>query len=85
MRKSTNIPCVVRFEDYHEIEDFKDSLRNIIPGIKAKEVAFDYYYYGLFYKDKLPSKESLLELLKKAGFDTDHAVKTGSNYFDASE
>jgi hypothetical protein len=76
------IPYVKSFEDYHEIGDKLSFIKEIIPSIKACEVGFDGVYWGLFYIDKMPSKEEILQLLKKKGFPTKECIETQKNFFE---
>jgi hypothetical protein len=73
-QSSECFPFVEMFEDYHEVPERLKELKehyqydgNIIMG---KEVAFDGYYWGLFWiKGKKPNKEFIKELLAEMDFD----------------
>jgi hypothetical protein len=45
-----NLPTVLGFRDYHEINHFEYLLSQIIPGVKSKEIGYiDGAYQGIFY------------------------------------
>lgn len=52
-----NLPIIVSFRDYHDINIFGDSLKEIIPNIKYKklesgDIGVGEVYHAIFYKVK---------------------------------
>lgn len=44
------LPAIIPFKDYHDIKEFTDKLKHIIPAIKSEElemICAD--YYAIFY------------------------------------
>ena len=68
--KQIKLPFVNSFSDYHEIDDFKESIERISDQhIKSSEIAFDGYYWAIFYVGKRPDKDTMRKMLLKAEFD----------------
>jgi hypothetical protein len=47
------LPIELAVIDYHEFDYAQDYLRQIIPGVKVKELAFNGKYLGIVYHGKL--------------------------------
>ena len=61
------LPKLVVVRDYHEFDSVKETLNDILDvRVKVKEIAFDGDYIGVVYVDKLPTKQEIDKLLKKA-------------------
>jgi hypothetical protein len=71
-----HLPQILSFADYHEIDQFKDTLNIFVKNQKVKSYEVnpehygfefnDYYcmqYYGLFYTNRLPTKQQIKSLL----------------------
>lgn len=72
MKLKIKFPFVEGFGDYHYIDDKLYQFEQIFATkIKAKEIAFDGEYWGVFYVEKLPKKETLKKMLLEAGFRDD--------------
>jgi len=57
-----NLPVVIGFEDYHEIEAFSGQLENIIPSIKHRELGMaDREYKAIFFVRKGPDYKKLVK------------------------
>lgn len=69
MPKTINVPALVSFSDYHEIRNFRDNIREILPWVGVTELGFMGRYIALVYVigDKPKSKE-INDLLKKSGY-----------------
>lgn len=55
MKIKFNIPCIMHFDDYHEIEDFADRFNSMIGEkgkLKHNEIDADYGYDVIFYFNK---------------------------------
>ena len=53
MKISVNLPIIIDFNDYHEIDYVTDSMKQIIKGLKSRELEFrDGSYWGIFYLKK---------------------------------
>jgi hypothetical protein len=64
-----NLPVVLSFGDYHDIDIFAEDVSRLGIKIKSKEVAcfhdvFPGRYYGLFYVGKCPDKKTINKLLE---------------------
>ena len=65
-----NLPIIMYFDDYHDILDFSDKLKNISSNMKCKElnINYDYYdvspYVALIYKGDLKRDKVNREYLK---------------------
>jgi hypothetical protein len=78
--KSINLPIIIGFSDYHEIDYFKETLAPVCPKLKAEELNLEdwgyntdnlnlspgRFYYGLFYIGPKPVKRKLQELIAQA-------------------
>lgn len=63
MEVSVNLPVIMEFSDYHEIDYVTDYLKQIIKGLKSRELEFrDGSYWGVFY---LKKDERYKELCKE--------------------
>ncbi len=69
MKLKLKFPFVREFDDYHEIDFFRDTLQEfLVEKIKGIELGFDYNsgeYIGLFYMGKKPSKDVIQKLLEE--------------------
>jgi predicted acetyltransferase len=61
-----NLPCFIRFNDYHEIDYLVSLGKRIIPGFKGFEMSEDFWnknnlspYIGFFYIGKKPTKTEI--------------------------
>ncbi len=69
MKTKIKFPFVDSFGDYHDIDDKLSSLNEVFTDrIKAKEIAYDGTYWGVFYVGKLPSKDRLKKMVVAAGW-----------------
>lgn len=62
-----NLPTFIEFSDYHDISDFHNKLKQLIPGVKCKEVTPEngyYDYIGFFYSGRLSSSRNRQALSK---------------------
>lgn len=63
-----NLPTIINFYDYHEIDDFGDKLKAIVPGVKWLELdrALDWgkHYCAIFYKAKDDTYKKMLKKYK---------------------
>ena len=66
-----NIPCVLKFLDYHEIYSFQIKLATIIQGVKVIElIGSAPYNNALIYTGKKPKKSEIRKLaLRDLGYD----------------
>ncbi len=71
--KSPKFPWVEWYSDYHGIERDLDKLRDSFKTkrIKAREIGFDGFYWGIFYLDKLPKTKDIKKMLVNTDFDFD--------------
>lgn len=67
MTVNITLPTIMKFDDYHHIDDFVDKLNEITKEkIKGKEIGFDgQNYVGIIYTKTLPSKSEIDTLLKQ--------------------
>jgi len=68
MKVNTNLPCLVSFGDYHDIDEFQETLKKIIPGAKVKEIGLRWgEYVAVIYVGKLtdPATKALIEQVKR--------------------
>jgi len=48
------LPAIVRFGDYHEFDDLKETLQALgAKYVKVRELGCDYDYYGVVYTGRL--------------------------------
>jgi hypothetical protein len=64
-----NLPVVLSFGDYHDIDNFAEDVSRLGLHIKAKEIhnyndVFPGRYYGLFYVGRCPDKKTINSLLE---------------------
>ena len=74
MNAILQLPAVLNFADYHEIEHISDDVNKFISNkkdqVKESEVGFDgWSYWGLFYVGKKPTKAEITKLLDDAGYE----------------
>jgi len=62
-----NVPQIIACNDCHELNNYRDILKRLNPKLKIKEMykPDSYFYYGLIYYNKLPSKSIINKFLKK--------------------
>jgi hypothetical protein len=61
-----DFPMIVVVEDYHQLEDKLNSLKELgIRGLKLKEIGYSYGYCAVIYKGNLPKRSELVPLIKK--------------------
>lgn len=62
-------PFIQAFGDYHEIDtQLANFKKNGFKSIKAKEIAYDGRFWGVFYQNTIPSPCELVKELKKLKF-----------------
>ena len=70
MKLKIKFPFVEAFDDYHDIKDKAEYLNEIfVTKIKYKEIAFDGFYWGLFYVGKMPSRKTIHKLVVDMGWE----------------
>ena len=75
-QETETFPFVDSFDDYHEIDDEKRRMKakyqydgNVIMG---KEIAFDGFYWALFWiKGMKPERDEVTKMLKEDGFQSE--------------
>ena len=60
MRVKATLPAKISCIDYHQFEDAKHHLSQVIPKIKVKEIGFDGMYLGIAYVGALTDPENAL-------------------------
>lgn len=59
MRPTIKWPVLVEFQDYHEVADFQDTLRAILPGVKVREIGNRRgLYVGIVYYGSLKDRKT---------------------------
>ena len=75
-KMKVNLPCRIEVNNYHEFDDFQDKLRNVIPGVKVKEVGFNYDedYVGVVYVGRFrdPTVQKIVKEIKKETEENDN-------------
>ena len=63
------LPTVLQVDDYHEVDNLNFHLKQIIKGVKVKEVSGiveDSFFYAVVYEGKKPSNKDIrLMILRK--------------------
>lgn len=71
---TATFPVVADFRDYHDIDEFADTLNKVFDvKIRCAEVGFSGHYWGVFYVGRKPNKAVIKELLDKAGFEPEES------------
>ena len=82
MKKTTlklKLPFVMRFGDYHEINEVGDRLNEIFSNkIRSYECAFDGNYWAVFYVGCRPKVKDINVMLEEAGLDVEAAKELRS-------
>lgn len=66
MQISVNLPIIIDFPDYHDIDHVKSYMKQVIKGLKARELEFrDGCYWGIFYLKKDEKYKQLVKEHKK--------------------
>ena len=73
------MPVILEFDDYHDISYLHRQLKDIIPGIKAKEVGFyDRQYHGIFYIKQDKQYKKLIAEDKALTDQWDEEIQSGT-------
>lgn len=70
---TVTFPIVEDFLDYHDIDEFADTLNRVFDKpVRNAEIGFSGRYWGVFYVGRKPAKAVIDKMLADAGFVEDN-------------